>query len=241
MPYVGNANHRGCMDLAGFSRTSIGKKMVMAITGVILLTFVIAHMLGNLQIFLGQKALNDYAQHLKELPFLLWPARFVLLGALLMHLWLAFQLTLENRRAKARGYAVHRNVSATFASKTMMLTGLVILAFIIYHLMHFTFGQTNPDLFHQVDSLGRHDVYSMVVRSYQNIYISSAYLVAMFILCVHLSHGIVSFPQSLGLDTRKCQPGLKITARVVAWLIFVGNSSIPVAVLTGYLTLPAGT
>jgi succinate dehydrogenase / fumarate reductase cytochrome b subunit len=211
----------------------------MSVTGAILLAFVIVHMLGNLQIFLGQKALNDYAQHLQELPCLLWPARIILLITLILHLWLAFQLTLENRAARPKNYLQKRAVQATIASKTMMPTGLVILAFIVYHLLHFTLGKTNPEFYHLTDSLGRHDVYSMVVHSFQVPVISISYVVAMFFLCIHLSHGFSSFPQSLGFDTRKCD-GIKTAARVVSLLIFIGNCSIPAAILMGWITLPPG-
>lgn len=227
------------MDLFGLLRSSIGKKMVMSVTSAILLAFVIVHMLGNLQIFLGQKALNDYAEHLEELPYLLWPARIVLLITLILHLLLAFRLTLENRAARPKGYKTKKAVQATLGSKTMMPTGLVILAFIVYHLLHFTFGKTNPKFYHLTDSLGRHDVYSMVVHSFQVPAISVSYVIAMLFLCAHLSHGFSSFPQSLGFDTKKCD-GIKIAAKIVSLLIFIGNCSIPAAVLMGWIALPPG-
>lgn len=223
-----------------FLRSSVGKKAVMAVTGLLFAGFVVVHMLGNLQIFLGQEALNAYAKKLQGLPLLLWPARAALLLIFVTHMWLSIKLAIENRRARPVPYASKNTVQASLASRTMMLSGMVLFAFIVYHLLHFTFGVTNPEFFHLVDSKGRHDVYSMSVLSFRNLGISAAYIFSMFILCLHLSHGLASFPQSLGLNNEKCLPKLKVFANTAALLIFIGNSSIPLAVLFNVIKLPGG-
>ena len=217
----------------------------MGLTGFFLFGFVVAHMLGNLQIFLGPEWLNGYAQHLQEIPFLLWPARAFLIISLIVHMVLAIQLAIENKKARPIPYVYQDTVEASLASRTMVFSGLVIFFFVIYHLLHFTFGKTNPDFYDLVDAKGRHDVYSMMVLSYQNIAISAAYLAALFFLFMHLSHGAPRFLQSLGLtnDSRGTACRAPMIERVglgLAWIIFIGNCSIPLAVLFGLIRLPAG-
>jgi succinate dehydrogenase / fumarate reductase cytochrome b subunit len=212
----------------------------MAVTGLLFSAFVVVHMLGNLQIFLGQEALNAYAKKLQSLPLLLWPARAALFLIFATHMAVSIRLAVENRRARPVGYAVKNTVQASLASRTMVLSGLVLFTFIVYHLLHFTFGVTHPDLFHLVDAKGRHDVYSMAVLSFREAGVSAFYILAMFVLCVHLSHGLASFPQSLGLNNEKCIPALRVFANTVACLLFVGNSSIPLAVLFNVIKLPGG-
>ena len=222
-----------------FFSSSIGKKALMAVTGLFLLGFVVAHMLGNLQIYLGPDRLNDYAEHLQEMPYLLWPARVFLLAALAAHMVVAAKLTMENKNARPRPYACKDTVQASYASRTMMMSGVIIFAFIVYHLLHYTFGVTNPEQYALTDAKGRHDVYSMVVTGFRNIYISLAYILAMVPLCLHLGHGLQSFPQSLGFDTEKHECAVKCFARFFSFAVFFGNCSIPVSVLLHILTIPA--
>ncbi len=224
----------------GLLKSSIGKKAVMAVSGLVLLGFVIAHLLGNLQIFLGQDWLNDYAAHLQGMPLLLWPARLFLLATLLVHMTVALQLAIENKKARPVPYACQATVQASLASRTMVLSGILIFLFLIYHLLHFTFGVTNPELFHQTDLKGRHDVYSMMVLSYQNYFISGVYLVAMWVLYLHLSHGAPRFLQSLGLTHEKTLQRVEKLGHLLAWLLFIGNSAIPLAVLGGLIKAPLG-
>ena len=220
----------------GILRSSLGKKYVMAVTGLMLLGFVIAHLAGNLTIFLGADWLNDYSEHLAHSPLLLWPARVLLLTALLLHMSTALCLTLENRRARPIPYSVQNTVQATLASRTMIFTGLAVFFFIVYHLMHFTWGVTNPEFFELTDPKGRKDIYSMVILSFQNPLISGAYLLALFILCVHLGHGASSFLQSLGLTREPMLKKMKTVGVALGWLIFIGFASIPAASLLGILT-----
>ncbi|MBI4353463.1 MAG: succinate dehydrogenase cytochrome b subunit [Candidatus Omnitrophica bacterium] len=221
-----------CKEFLG---SSVGRKAVVGVTGFILFGFVVVHTLGNLQIFLGRDPLNAYAYKLQSLPWLLWPARVFLLAVLLVHLWISLWLAVENRRARPTPYVFKDTVQATLASRTMVMTGLIILLFIVYHLLHFTFGATNPEFFHLTDAKGRHDVYAMVVLSYRNYWISGTYLLAMFFLCLHLSHGVSSIPQSLGWNDERWDPLFKWAGRAAALVIFMGNSSMPLAAVVGIL------
>jgi succinate dehydrogenase / fumarate reductase cytochrome b subunit len=239
----GQGKKDNCMALvrnfAGFYRSSIGKKMIVAITGVILIVFVIGHLVGNLQIFLGSRWVNDYAQHLRDLGALLWLVRIVLLVAVILHIYFTIQLAIENRRARPYDYEKKDYVKATFASRHMVVSGLIVLAFIIYHLAHFTVRTTDRRFaLLKADPLGHYDVYSMMVYGFQNVYVSAFYVIGLFLLTLHLTHGASSFFQSLGLNDKKLTPRFAFGARVFAWLLFVGYTSIPVAILLG-LVKPA--
>ena len=222
-----------------FYKSSIGKKFIVAITGIILILFVIGHLLGNLQIFLGPDWVNGYAQHLRDLGALLWIVRVVLLITVLLHIYFTIRLAIENRRARPKGYAKKENVKASFASRHMVVSGLVVFAFIIFHLLHFTVRKIDPRFaLLKNDPLNHYDVYSMMVYGFQNVYVSAFYIVALFLLTLHLTHGSSSFFQSLGLNDKKMTPRLALVGRIFAWAIFVGYTSIPVAVLLG-LVQPA--
>lgn len=221
-------------QISAFTRSSIGRKIIVALTGLVLLGFVIGHLLGNLQIFLGPDWINSYAEHLRALGPLLWLIRAFLLANVVLHIWFTIRLALENRRARPENYAEKHYTKATFASRYMWLSGLVVLAFIIYHIAHFTVRATDPRfLLLKADPLNRHDVYSMMVYGFQTWWVSAFYIVAMFLLMLHLTHGASSFMQSLGLNDKKLTPRLARAGRIFAWLIFVGYTSIPVAVLLG--------
>lgn len=211
--------------------------MIVAVTGVVLIAFVVGHLLGNLQIFLGADWVNSYAEHLRELGPFLWVIRAFLLVNVLLHIFYTISLALENRRARPVGYEEKEHVKATFASRHMTLSGLVVLAFIIYHIAHFTVRVTDPRfLLLKADPLNRYDVYSMMVYGFQNVFVSAFYIVGMFLLALHLSHGTSSFFQSLGLNDKKMAPRLATAGRIFAWLIFLGYTSIPVAVLLRWVT-----
>lgn len=224
-----------------FIQSSIGKKFLMAITGLLLVGFVLGHMAGNLLIFLGQDALNAYALKLHKLGGLLWVARGVLLLSVAIHIVTAILLTKENRRAKGQGYAAKNTKQTTLAGRTMVLSGLVVLAYIIFHLMHFTWRVTHPEYANLVDAHGHMDVYTMVVMGFQDVAISVVYLVSLFLLMLHLNHGIGSVVQTLGLNNRKTVLKVQQAGRALSVLIFIGYSSIPVAVLSGWVKLPGVT
>jgi len=222
-----------------FFQSSVGKKFVVAITGIILILFVIGHLVGNLQIFLGPDWINSYAEHLRDLGIFLWVIRGFLLVAVILHIYFTILLAVENRRARLQRYADREYVKATFASRHMAMSGLIILAFLIYHLAHFTVRVTDPRFaLLKADPLNRYDVYSMMVYGFQNYYVSGFYVLGMWLLALHLSHGSSSFFQSLGLNNQKLAAPLARGGRILAWLIFIGYSAIPVAVLLG-LVKPA--
>lgn len=224
---------------SAFYRTSIGKKFIVAVTGIVLMLFVIGHLLGNLQIFLGPDWVNGYAQHLRDLGPLLWVVRGVLIVTVLLHIYFTILLAIENRRARPKAYARQEHVKASFASRHMVVSGLVVLAFIIFHLLHFTVRTIDPRFpLLKHDPLNHYDVYSMMVYGFQNVYVSAFYVVGLFLLTLHLTHGSSSFFQSLGLNNQKLTPRLALGGRILAWAIFLGYTAIPVAVLLG-LVIPA--
>lgn len=211
--------------------------MIVALTGIVLIAFVIGHLLGNLQIFLGADWVNSYAQHLRDLGPILWAIRIFLLANLLLHIFYTISLTIENRQARPVRYKKKNNVKATLASRSMAVSGLVVLAFILYHLAHFTVRVTDPRFsLLKRDQLNRDDVYSMMVYGFQNPYVSAFYVIALFLLTLHLTHGTSSFFQSLGVNDEKLAPRLTTCGRILAWLMFAGYISIPIAVLLRLVT-----
>ena len=218
-----------------FSRayhSSLGKKYVMAITGLLLFLFVVAHMAGNLQVYLGREQMNAYAELLQSKQGLLWTARAGLFVIAVLHVISALQLAAENRAARPESYAEGKPI-ATLASRTILVSGLIVFAFIIYHLLHFTLGVTNPDFVDLHDAAGRHDVYAMVVEAFRNPYVSVFYVISMGLLCLHLSHGVSSLFQSLGIRRKTTVASFNRFAQVSAILIFIGNCSIPLSILAG--------
>ena len=210
--------------------------MIVAVTGVILILFVIGHLLGNLQIYLGPDWINGYSEHLRELGPLLWIIRLFLLAAVVIHIYATIQLAIENRRARPEAYVERQYVKATFASRHMVMSGLIVCAFIIYHIAHFTVRVTDPRFgLLKADPLGHYDVYSMMVYGFQNNYVSAVYVLGLFLLALHLSHGSSSFFQSLGFNDKKLTPRLALSGRILAWLLFIGYTSIPVAIILGLI------
>ena len=207
----------------------------MAISGVFLFLFVIGHMLGNLQVFLGPESLNAYGAFLKSKPGLLWTVRLILLVIVVFHIVTGIQLALQNRRARPVRYANSKPPYANLASRTVLISGLVIFSFVAYHLMQFTLGVTNPEYLHLEDSKGRHDVYRMAVEGFSSPGVTFFYILAMGLLCLHLSHGVSSAFQSLGLKNKRTEDWICRLSQVSALVIFVGNSSMPLAVLLGYV------
>src|SRR5579872_2705125 len=212
-----------------FYTSTVGKKAVMAISGCVLFLFVLGHLIGNLQIYEGPEKLNRYAVFLRSLPALLWTVRVVLLAMVVLHVWSSVQLALRNLKARPIGYVKKMATGSSYASRTMYWSGPIILAFVIYHLLDFTFGTVNPDFV-------AGDVYSNVVASFSVIPVSAFYIFAMLLLGLHLSHGLWSMFQSLGFSHPRYTPAIKTAAKTIAWLIALGNISIPVAVLSGLIS-----
>ena len=223
-----------------FYQTTIGKKVIMAISGLILIGFVVGHMVGNLQIFgelletgKGQKALDEYAAFLHSMPAVLWGARSVLIIAIFAHFWSAFSLIRQNRAARPQKYKRQVSQVTTYAAKTMKYGGFIVLFFIIYHLLHLTLGKVGPDGF----EVGK--VYANVVTGFSNPIISGFYIFAQLFLGLHLYHGIWSLMQTLGLSHDRFNAMRKSISSLIALVITAGNISIPVAVLAGLLKLKA--
>ncbi len=220
--------------ISRFFNSTLGKKYIMAITGFLLVGFVIVHMLGNLQIFLGAEVINDYAAVLKSKPGLLWGARLGLLTLAILHIVTAVQLVVRNRAARPIKYATGKApVAASLSSRTAAISGTLLLAFIIYHLLHYTIGVTNPEFLTLHDTAGRHDVFGMMTRGFSNPFVAAAYLLAMALLCLHLSHGVSSMFQSLGWKSGAYDVVIARLAKISAAAIFIGNCAIVIAVLAG--------
>ena len=209
----------------------------MAVTGLAMVGFVIVHMLGNLSIYVSSNALNLYAAKLHELVPLLWSFRAIMLTMVLLHICTGTTLYLENCKARPIGYAHKKNVKTSLPAESMIWTGLLLGAFVVYHLLHFTVHITNPDISHFIDAVGHPDVFRMVVLSFQKTGISGIYAVAMIILLLHLYHGIQSFFQSLGLNNEKSLPIIEKCGRALAFVLLFGFASIPVTILIGILNI----
>jgi succinate dehydrogenase / fumarate reductase cytochrome b subunit len=214
----------------GFLASTIGQKVVMAVTGAILFGFVLAHLAGNLLLYQGPDAINAYGRELRE--FLhgagLWIARAALLVAVLLHIWSAWALTLKNRAARPVDYKQFKPKESSYASRTMRWSGVIILAFVIYHLMHFTFGNVHPDF---VEG----DVYHNVVAGFRVWPVSVFYVIAMVLLGFHLNHGAWSMFHTLGLSNPRYRKAAQAFAAVFSILVVLGNISFPLAVLFGFV------
>lgn len=226
-------------------RTTIGKKVVMAVTGLILVGFVVAHMVGNLKIYLGPEAINAYAGFLRDVgeplfprETLLWVARIVLLASVVLHIVAATQLTRLDYASRPQRYAM-KKVTTSYASRTMRWGGLIIVLFVIYHILHFTLGQVGyqPGVFQPEDPNNGFQTYANVVHGFQSWPVSLFYILAMGALTLHLYHGTWSMFQTLGLNSRKWNGLLRGLALAIAAAVFIGNVSIPIAVLAGFLTV----
>jgi succinate dehydrogenase / fumarate reductase cytochrome b subunit len=202
----------------------------MALTGLVLAGFVLGHMTGNLLMFKSPEAINAYAKWLHENVALLWSTRAVLLISVFAHIWAGIQLTLENRAARAGGPAVEATRRATFASRTMPYSGVVILGFVVFHLLHFTLKMVALG-----DVSYGPDVYKMVVAGFSCKTVAVFYIISMLLLCLHLSHGVSSVFQTLGLRNERWRGRLDVLALAYAWIVALGFISIPLAVLTGCL------
>lgn len=228
------ATHR----LLVFWHTMIGKKVVMAVTGVVLIGFVLAHMLGNLKIFSGPDEINAYSRFLRQVGSpalaygqLLWVVRVVLLICVALHITAAIQLSRMSLDARPVGYNVNRTVETTFAARMMRWGGALLVAFIVFHILHLTAGAVGfrPGQFKHLA------VYQNVVAAFAVWPIALFYVVAMGALCLHLYHGIWSMLQTVGWSTARNQRKQKIAARAIAIVVFLGFSSVPVSVLAGWV------
>jgi succinate dehydrogenase / fumarate reductase cytochrome b subunit len=216
----------------------IGKKVVMAVTGAVLILFVIAHMVGNLKIFSGPEEINAYSRFLREVGWpelgygqLLWIVRSVLFVCVILHIVAATQLTILNRQARPVGYETRKNVETSWGALTMRWGGVLLAVFVVFHLFHFTGGMVGfqPGQFEHLM------VYQNVVAGFQVVPISLFYILAMAALCLHLDHGIWSMLQTLGWVNLYNTKSLRILSRIIALIIFAGFISVPISVLAGWV------
>jgi len=214
--------------------SSLGKKVVVALTGIVLVLFVIGHLVGNLTFFLGPDAINSYAMQLRDLGPLLWVARIGLLVAAGVHIGFTMLLWKENQAARPQKYAVNAPMKTTVFARTMRLTGLIVLAFIAFHLAHFTLFLVNPSyakLHTELKGHEVHDVFRMVVLGFSNPLVSGFYILSLALVAFHLSHGIGSLFQTLGLSNQTVRPLYENAGRLIAWALFIGYAAIPVSIL----------
>ncbi len=214
--------------------SSLGRKVLMAVSGFFMLGFVVVHLIGNSTIFVGSGWLNAYAEHLQELGPFVWVFRAFIFLMLCVHIIFGVLLTLENWGANPGKYAVSKKLKVTFAGKTMIWTGLLLLSFIVGHLLQFTFRVT-PDIVLAADEVGRFDVFTMVVSSLRNTAIAAVYIFAMVVLFLHTSHGIHSLMQTFGLSNDRLLPRYTLASKLISTLFLVGYGAIPVFIITGIL------
>jgi succinate dehydrogenase / fumarate reductase cytochrome b subunit len=220
-------------SITSFFTSSIGRKWTVAITGLALFGFVVGHLVGNLQIFLGPESINRYGAFLQGLGEVLWAVRIGLLFMFVVHIVATVQLRLENRSARPVRYAVTKRVRSTAAARWMLLSGLTVLCFVVFHLMHFTTQNIDRSFITLHDAEGRHDVYRMMILGFTNKAASGFYIVGVGLLALHLNHGFQSMFQTLGLSSAKLASCWTKSGQALSWLIFLGYISIPIAVLTG--------
>jgi len=214
---------------AQFWNSTVGKKIVMALTGAIGVGYLVAHVSGNLLVFAGPEKINAYAALLKSNPGLLWTARTILIVAVLLHIIAAYQLARMSQKSRPTSYKRWRAIGSDFASRTMRWTGPLVGLFIVYHLLHFTLGTVHPNF-------DERNVYHNVISGFRVWYVSAIYIIAMLALSLHLYHGAWSMFESLGINHLKYNRLIRVLATVVTIVVVVGFISIPVAVLLGFIS-----
>ena len=220
------------------AQTSVGRKLLMAATGLTLLGFTVGHLFGNLKMFFGPEEMNSYAEFLHQHPSITWPVRIGLFVFVLGHIGIGLALWARNRASRPTGYARNRTLRASLASRLMAFSGVLLLGFVVFHLLHFTFlvGQSGSAL--AFDSAGRHDVYQMVLAAFHNPLLAGGYLLAMAVLGLHLWHGAQSLPQTLGINHDAYNGLVRGTAKLLIVLLVLGFSSLPISIFFGLLPIP---
>ena len=219
-------------------RSTIGKKVIMAATGLMLVAFVIGHMAGNLQVFIGPAKMNGYAAFLKSTGELLWLVRLALLAAVLLHILMAWQLTQIKKNARPVDYQQRESQVSTVASRTMRWGGALLLVFIVFHILHFTTGTffpsaSTPDAHYPAYSPT--DVYGNVISAFRTPWVVAFYVVAMLFLMLHLFHGAWSSVRTLGLTKPSRHPLKRHVATAIAIVVWLGFTAVPVGVFLGVI------
>jgi succinate dehydrogenase / fumarate reductase cytochrome b subunit len=220
-----------------FYRSAIGKKAVMAVTGFILFGFVLVHMVGNLKLYFGPEHMNEYAESLRTMftpmvprEAVLWVARLVLLAAVVLHIHSAYGVTMMSRDARPVAYRNREYVKGTYAARTMRWGGVIVLLFIIYHLLHFTFGWKAVH-----GDFVPGDVYHNVVTGFRVWWVSAFYIIANLALGLHLYHGVWAMFSSVGVTHARFENWRRTFATVFAAIVTIGNLSFPLTVLAGFV------
>lgn len=224
----------GTKGFLSLINTTVGRKILAAVTGIFLVLFVLAHLGGNMTIWGGPDWINAYGEHLHRLPVLLWPARIALLGILMIHVYLGVTLALENARAGQGKYAVVRRLKATFSGRTMIWTGLFLLLFLALHIPHFSL-RLMPGTIVTEDGLGRLDIYSMIVGELRRYPFAVFYFISVLVLFFHAGHGVQSLFQTLGFANDRTLPRLGLAAKILSAILFIGYASIPILVTLAIL------
>lgn len=236
---VAPAQGRPAAGLLGLWHSTVGKKIVMAITGFILFGFVVMHLWGTLKVYQGPEYVNTYGVFLREVGSpvfgneqLLWIIRVVLLGSVILHVMAAVQLTRRDRASRPVGYSTYKPQASSYAARTMFWGGIIVALFVVYHVLHFTTGTVHPDFRYEA---GHADIYHNMVSGFSVWYVSLFYIVSMAALGLHIYHGFWSMFQTVGLNSVRWNSFLRGAAVFFAAAIFLGNASVPVAVLAGIL------
>lgn len=214
------------MPFGGFWRSTIGKKVVMAVTGIVLVGYVLAHVTANLLIFAGPAAIDAYAAKLRTLPILLWGVRILLLVSVVLHVVAAAQLAVRARAARPTPYHRFEPQMSSAASRTMRWGGVALLLFLVYHILHFTTGQAHPDFIHLAP-------YHNLTTAFRVWWVAAVYIAAMLALAMHLYHGTWSMFQTLGIEHPRVNPARRRLATAIAVLVPLGFVTVPIAVLVG--------
>jgi succinate dehydrogenase / fumarate reductase cytochrome b subunit len=217
------------------TQSSVGRKIIMAVTGFVLVAFVCVHLLGNSSMFIGADAINAYAQKLHSLGPFVWVFRLVMLAAFALHIAFGIQLTLENKAATPDANVQVKRLKTGFGAETMIVSGLVMLAFVVYHLLHFTVRITNPEIYIPLGDMV--DVYKMVVLGFGDAVPIIAYIFGMMFLFLHVGHGFQSLFQTLGLSNDKSLPVVGMISKLVAFVLLLGYISIPLSIVFGCIKL----
>jgi len=216
---------------------SVGRKLVAATTGFLLIAFLVGHLFGNLKVFQGPESLNAYAAFLQGHP-LVWVFRAGLLTVFVLHVWATLSLARENRAARPERYRLYRPQAATFVSRSMAVTGILILAFVVYHLLHFTLGIIGPGGTAFAEAHERLDVYAMVVQSFRSPLIAGTYVIAMLLLGLHLLHGAASAFQTFGVRHESYDAFIRGACYAVTGVLALGNAAIALLIVLGRVSPP---
>ncbi len=220
-----------------FIQSSVGRKIIMAVTGVMLFSFICVHLLGNSSVFFGADAINAYAEHLHSLGPLVWIFRLAMLFLFAVHIFFGIQLTLENSAATPEKNVQIKRLRTGFAAQTMIISGLVLLAFVVYHLLHFTVQVPGMGVYEFNEATHMTNVFTMVVMGFKQVFTVLLYAVGLIFLALHVSHGFQSFLQTLGLNNDRSLPVFGAISKLVSVVLLFGYISIPVLIIFGLVKI----